>query len=73
VITDEHDVLRDEGERFADKLVMAGVDVTAARYLHTIHDFVMLNAINGDPQPQAAIEQAAGFLRDHLEVNAPSD
>lgn len=73
VITDEHDVLRDEGELFADKLVMAGIDVTATRYLHTIHDFVMLNAINEDPEPQAAIEQAARFLRDHLEVDTPSE
>jgi acetyl esterase len=66
VITDENDVLRDEGESFAARLVEAGVETEGARYLHTIHDFVMLNAFTDTPAPRAAIEQAAGFLREHL-------
>ncbi|UWQ21668.1 alpha/beta hydrolase [Jannaschia sp. W003] len=66
VITDENDVLRDEGEAFAAKMVEAGVSVEGTRYLHTIHDFAMLNAIADTPAPKAAIEQAAGFLRHHL-------
>jgi acetyl esterase len=70
VITDENDVLRDEGEAFAAKLVEAGVETEATRYLHTIHDFVMLNAITNTPSPRAAIEQAASFLREHLDVEA---
>lgn len=45
VITDENDVLRDEGEAYAEKLIQAGVDVTAVRYSGTIHDFMMLDAI----------------------------
>jgi acetyl esterase len=32
VITDEADVLRDEGEAYGRKLREAGVDVTAVRY-----------------------------------------
>jgi len=32
VITDEADVLRDEGEAYGHKLREAGVDVTAVRY-----------------------------------------
>jgi acetyl esterase len=66
VITDENDVLRDEGEAYARKLIEAGVTVTATRYLATIHDFVMLNALADTPAAKAAIEQATGFLRSAL-------
>ena len=63
VITDENDVLRDEGEAYAHKLMDAGVEVTATRYLGTIHDFVMLNALGDTPAAKAAVEQANGKLR----------
>jgi acetyl esterase len=43
VITDEADVLRDEGEAYAAKLREAGVDVTAVRVLGMVHDFLMLD------------------------------
>ena len=55
VITDENDVLRDEGEAYAHKLMEAGVDVTALRMLGTIHDFMMLNGITTTPAPREAI------------------
>ena len=58
VITDENDVLRDEGEAYAHKLISAGVDVTAIRYLGTIHDFVMLDALGDTPAAKAAVAQA---------------
>jgi acetyl esterase len=58
VITDENDVLRDEGEAYAHKLMNAGVDVTATRYLGTVHDFVMLNALADTPAAKAAVAQA---------------
>ena len=45
VITDEADVLRDEGEAYGRKLRQAGVDVTAVRYEGVFHDFMMLNAL----------------------------
>jgi acetyl esterase len=63
VITGEADVLRDEGEAYADKLRAAGVPVTAVRYQGIIHDFVMLNALRGTCAAEAAITQAAAFLR----------
>jgi acetyl esterase len=63
VITDENDVLRDEGEAYARKLIEAGVTTTVTRYLGTIHDFVMLNALADTPASKAAVEQASGFLR----------
>lgn len=63
VITDENDVLRDEGEAYAHKLMAAGVRVTATRYLGTIHDFVLLNPITESPAVRGAIAQAALALR----------
>jgi acetyl esterase len=67
VITAESDVLRDEGEAYARKLWEAGVRVTCSRYLGTIHDFVMLNAIADTPAARAAIAQAITALREALE------
>jgi acetyl esterase/lipase len=66
VITGEADVLRDEGEAYANKLRQADVPVTAARYQGIIHDFVMLDALRGTHAAHAAIAQAIGFLRDAL-------
>lgn len=63
VITAEADVLRDEGEAYADKLREAGVPVTAVRYQGIIHDFVMLNALRETNAAEAAIGQAIGTLR----------
>ncbi len=66
IINGENDVLRDEGEAYALKLLKAGVQVTAVRYHGTIHDFVMLNAITDDPSPRGAIEQASHMLKQVL-------
>ncbi len=66
VITDENDVLRDEGEAYAHTLMAAGVRVTATRYLGTIHDFVLLNPITETPAVRGAIAQAALALRQAL-------
>ena len=62
VIVDENDVLRDEGEVYARKLIEAGVDVTAVRVLATHHDFAMLNALAGTPACKAAIQLACDKL-----------
>ncbi|MFN8467814.1 MAG: alpha/beta hydrolase [Caldilineaceae bacterium] len=63
VITAENDVLRAEGEAYVHRLIEAGVVVTATRYLGTIHDFVLLNALAGTPAARAAINQASAALR----------
>jgi acetyl esterase len=70
IITAESDVLRDEGEAYARKLCEANVRVTCSRYLGTIHDFVMLNAIADTPAARGAITQATNALRDALVVGA---
>ena len=57
IINGEFDVLRDEGEAYAHKLMGAGVQVTAVRYHGTIHDFVMLNALCDTPAARGAINQ----------------
>ncbi|MEU5847908.1 alpha/beta hydrolase [Saccharopolyspora shandongensis] len=62
VITGEADVLRDEGEAYANKLRQAGVPVTATRYQGIIHDFVMLNALRETYAAEAAINQATATL-----------
>ncbi|WP_433825943.1 alpha/beta hydrolase [Actinoplanes sp. CA-015351] len=62
VIVAEADVLRDEGEAYAEKLRQAGVPVTAVRYQGVIHDFVMLNALRDTHAAEGAIRQAADFL-----------
>lgn len=55
VITAEADVLRDEGEADARRLMQSGVPVTAMRYLGTIHGFVTLNRLVQTPAAKAAI------------------
>lgn len=56
------DVLRDEGEAYADLLSAAGVRVTSVRYNETIHDFAMLNPLAGTPATRAAIQQSIDAL-----------
>jgi acetyl esterase len=67
IITAENDILRDEGEAYARKLCEANVRVTCSRYLGTIHDFVMLNAIADTPAARGAIAQAIHALRGILD------
>lgn len=68
IIVDENDVLRDEGEAYAHKLMRAGVKVAALRVLGTIHDFMMLNGIAGTPPVREAIAIANQKLRTALAV-----
>jgi acetyl esterase len=66
LITEEFDVLRDEGEAYTHKLMQAGVSVTGIRYVGTIHDFMMLNPIADTPAVLGAIDQASEMLKKAL-------
>jgi acetyl esterase len=62
IITAEADVLRDEGEAYANQLREAGVPVMAVRFQGTIHDFVVLNALANTEAAQGAIALAIAWL-----------
>jgi acetyl esterase len=66
LITDENDVLRDEGEAYARRLAQAGVSVTAVRYLSTIHDFLLLNPIAGTSPTRGALEHITAAVRNAI-------
>jgi acetyl esterase len=63
VIVDENDVLRDQGERYADRLREAGVPTTSVRFNGTIHDFMRLNALRDSESTRGAITLAVAALR----------
>jgi acetyl esterase len=63
VIVDENDVLRDQGESYANKLRDAGVPTTSVRFNGTIHDFMRLNALRDSESTRAAISLAVYALR----------
>ena len=63
IMTNEHDVVRDEGEAYAHKLMAAGVPVRATRSLGAIHDLVLLNPLAGTPAARAALAQVNETLR----------
>ena len=66
VINGEADVLRDEGEAYAELLREAGNDVQATRYAATIHDFMMLDALRDTEAAKAATAQAIRFISERL-------
>jgi acetyl esterase len=66
IVVDENDILRDEGEAYARKLMQAGVEVTAVRILATFHDFAMLNGLAGTPPSRVTIQLAAQKLAEAL-------
>jgi len=63
IVTCENDVVRDEGEAYAHKLMAAGVPVSATRSLGAIHDLVLLIPIALTPPARAALAQVNDTLR----------
>ena len=63
IITDENDVLRDEGEEYGRQLRRAGVPVTAVRILGTIHDFAILAPLKDTTETRGAIDIAICTLK----------
>ncbi|MEM8667202.1 MAG: alpha/beta hydrolase [Planctomycetota bacterium] len=64
VITAEYDVLRDEGESFAEKLKLAGVPTTIRRYDGNLHGFIHFAGAFDDGM-QAA-KDIGEMLQSHL-------
>ncbi|AVK60391.1 lipase [Lactobacillus sp. CBA3605] len=62
ILTDEADVLRDEGEAYANKLRAAGVAVTQVRFQAMVHDFVMVNALDQTHATRAAMDLSTGWV-----------
>ncbi len=71
LITDENDVLRDEGEEFAKKLEQAGVKVQNFRSGGTIHDFMLLNALQDSAQVKAVFALVTEFLQTIFDDKKP--
>jgi acetyl esterase len=63
ILVDECDVLRDEGEAYAARLIQAGVRCSSVRYNSTLHDFMMLDPLRETGAATAALAQAIDVLR----------
>lgn len=60
VVTAEYDILRDEGQSFADQLSKAGVEVTQKQYDGMLHGFIHFSALFRDGL--AAISDIASVI-----------
>ncbi len=62
IISCEYDILRDEAEQMAARLIRAGVEVIAVRWLGMLHGFVVNEALSGSAAAQACVN----FVAQHL-------
>jgi acetyl esterase/lipase len=63
VIVDENDVIRDQGEAYANKLREAEVPTASVRFNGTMHDFMMLAVLRDSETTHAAMSLAAATFR----------
>lgn len=70
ILNGEADVLRDEGEAYANRLREACNDVTAIRFQGMIHDFVMLNSLDQTDACRAAMDASTCWInRKNLSIS----
>lgn len=62
ILNAEADVLRDEGEAYANKLREAGVEVTHMRFQGIIHDFLMVNSMDQTNATRAAMDISTNWI-----------
>lgn len=62
IVNGEADVLRDDGAAYAKRLYQAGVSVTRLVVSGTIHDFVMLNALDDTNACRIAMDASVAWL-----------
>jgi acetyl esterase len=64
ILTAEHDVLRDEGELYATRLLKAGVPVRHQRFAGQMHGFFTMTDVL--PGAGAALDYVAAAIEEHL-------
>jgi acetyl esterase len=64
VLTAEHDVLRDEGELYATRLIKAGVQVRHRRFAGQMHGF--FNMVDILPGAAEGVDYVAAAIEEHL-------
>lgn len=72
VINGQADVLRSEGQAFAERLRCAGADVTALCIQGTIHDFVMLNALDQTNACRMAMDVSTAWINGASHSSSPA-
>lgn len=66
ILTAECDVLRDDGELYSRRLSEAGVVVTAMRFLGTIHNFPVIDDLQGSRPAICALRVVGDALKEAL-------
>lgn len=66
IVTAECDVLRDEAEAYARRLVQLGVHVTAVRFLGTLHNFYLQDALANSGPTRSALHLIGNALKEAL-------
>ncbi len=68
ILTAEHDVLRDEGELYATRLLKAGVPVRHQRFAGQMHGFFTMTGVL--PGAGEALDYVAAAIEEHLASEA---